>query len=366
MQVLLLSAYDAVSHRLWREGMVAAFPEYTWHVHTLPARHFSWRIRGNPLDFAFSQAIDSKTYDLIIVTSMVDLAVLKGLCPNLSRVPSLVYFHENQFAYPISKLAKNSIEPSMVNLYSALAADRVCFNSEYNQNTFLEGLSALFRKLPDYAPLSVIEVLRNKSFVLPVPLLDDVFTSNSVNNRSRSLVWNHRWEYDKGPKRFLEVLKGLPELDNFTVHVVGQRFNRDPDCMSEIKNLLANRGWMGQWGPIENRSAYLDLLSRSKIVLSTALHDFQGVSVLEGMANSCYPIVPNRLAYPEFVPESYRYYAAKDDSEQELSKEAASAVNMIENVLKEGDSTFSNKALSWAKLKPAYEASIRDCLNLHR
>ncbi len=28
MKILLLSAYDALSHQYWRKGLVGAFPEY--------------------------------------------------------------------------------------------------------------------------------------------------------------------------------------------------------------------------------------------------------------------------------------------------------------------------------------------------
>ncbi len=55
MRILLLSAYDAVSHRLWREGLVAALPEHNWTVLALPPRHFRWRIRGNSLSWGVGE-----------------------------------------------------------------------------------------------------------------------------------------------------------------------------------------------------------------------------------------------------------------------------------------------------------------------
>jgi len=95
MRILLLSAYDAHSHRRWRQGLVAAFPEWRWTVLTLPPRFFSWRVRGNSLSWAFSERETlEQSYDVLVATSMTDLSALKGL------VPALVYCHENQFAYP--------------------------------------------------------------------------------------------------------------------------------------------------------------------------------------------------------------------------------------------------------------------------
>lgn len=101
MRVLLLSAYAAASHQHWQRSLLAMFPDWQWQVLTLPPRHFSWRIRGNPLYWALSErALLEGEYDLLVATSMVDLATLRGLVPGLARLPSLLYFHENQFEYP--------------------------------------------------------------------------------------------------------------------------------------------------------------------------------------------------------------------------------------------------------------------------
>ena len=70
--------------------------------------------RGNPLSWAVSERAElERDYDLVVATSMVDLATLKGLVPSLANTPSVVYFHENQFAYPLSAEQHNSIEPQM-------------------------------------------------------------------------------------------------------------------------------------------------------------------------------------------------------------------------------------------------------------
>ncbi len=55
---------------------------------------------------------------------------------------------------------------------------------------------------------------------------------------------------------------------------------------------------------MENKREYQALLQQSNVVLSTALHDFQGIAVLEGVAAGCIPVVPNRLAYPELFEKN--------------------------------------------------------------
>ena len=90
---LLISAYDAGSHKYWRKGLVEYLSEYDWTIIVLPARYFSWRIRGNPISLLAQYHRElSSHYDFIVATSMVDLATLKGLLPSLAAVPSLVYF----------------------------------------------------------------------------------------------------------------------------------------------------------------------------------------------------------------------------------------------------------------------------------
>ena len=131
MHILLLNAYDTDSHKSWCQGLMNQLSQYKWQCLTLPGRYFSWRIRGNALSFAYGEQANllKQKYDLIIATSMVDLATLKGLVPHLAQIPSVLYFHENQFAYPKSQAQHASIEPQMVNLYAALSADKVIFNS---------------------------------------------------------------------------------------------------------------------------------------------------------------------------------------------------------------------------------------------
>ena len=91
MRILLLSAYDADSHRYWRENLLRHLECFEWRCLTLPPRHFSWRIRGNPVSWVSSCGEQlSEPYDLLLATSMVDVATIKGLIPSLASTPTLV------------------------------------------------------------------------------------------------------------------------------------------------------------------------------------------------------------------------------------------------------------------------------------
>ena len=317
MKILLLSAYDADSHRRWWQGLIAHLPQCQFTVLSLPARYFSWRIRGNALTWALGHvdALTEHPWDAIIATSMVDLATLKGLVPALACVPSLVYFHENQFAYPVTSGAHASIEPQMVSLYSALAATQVIFNSQYNRHTFLTGVEQLLRQLPDQIPSGIVPVLQAKSVVLPVPLEREAFFTrepSAPNNKPLNVVWNHRWEYDKNPDLLLAVIQALNHSPQTEVcwHIVGQQFRRVPEAFALIAaelNTAFNGGQsLGSWGFLP-LAEYQHVLKTNDVALSTALHDFQGLAVMDAVAAGCIPLLPNRVAYPDFFAEQYLY-----------------------------------------------------------
>jgi len=367
MKILLLSAYHATSHQQWADQLIDGLPEHDWQLLTLPPRHFSWRIRGNSLLWAFGDAtLLQQPWDLILATSMVDLSTLRGMVPALCKIPTVVYFHENQFDYPTSGMGRPfAIEPCLVSLYSALCADRIVFNSDYNRTTFIEGTDILLNKLPDKFPGTIVKQLKQNSSVLPVPVPACFYQANTRNhsktdNTYFDIVWNHRWEYDKGPDRLLRCLEQLCTQHQHTTlhlrfHIVGQQFRQRPEAFEKIKTLLEANGWLGQWGFVASRQRYLELLQASCLVLSTALHDFQGLAVLEASAAGCMPVVPNRLAYPEFIADNCRY--ASDTANPET--EARSAAEMINQRYQQ----WQNRQLelppfcdlSWKALKTDYE-----------
>ncbi|MDQ2077175.1 DUF3524 domain-containing protein [Marinimicrobium sp. ABcell2] len=361
MKILLLSAYDAHSHKIWRQGLEAHFPDCQWIQLALPPRHFRWRIRGNSLTWAFeSRDLLCAPYDLLIATSMVDLSTLRGLVPQLASLPTAVYFHENQFAYPPSARQGDSVGPQVLNLYTALCANRVVFNSEFNRSTFLDGVDELLRRLPDHVPANVANLLAQRSEVIPVPLADACFQPSSAGDQPFSLLWNHRWEYDKAPERLLAALQRFfaardQDAGPVRVHVVGQQFRRQPAAFKQIRALLEAEGAVGQWGYVEDLDAYRRLLASSHVVLSTALHDFQGLSVLEAVAGGARPLVPERQAYPEWFGPEYRY---QSDSSQPGLEEQAMADKLLqwEAEFRQGQwaAAPTIEALSWRTLEGHY------------
>jgi glycosyltransferase involved in cell wall biosynthesis len=316
------------------------FPDWHWQVLELPPRHFSWRVRGNPLYWALEErGLLEQEYDLLVATSMVDLATLRGLVPALARLPSALYFHENQFAYPGGGGRHGLLEAQMVSIYAALAVDQVLFNSAYNRDSFLDGCARLLERLPDYTPDETVARLRHRSQVLPVPFYPAEIRSGAprwpgaggeLPARPLRLAWLGRLEHDKGGDGLNRLLKQLETLQvDYELAVVGQQFRELPRVFRQIQADFDAR--LVHFGYLEDVQAYRSLLRATDIALSTALHEFQGLAMLEAVAAGCLPLVPDRLAYDEIYPARFRY-ASLPDAESEADGAARLLCQLAEEL----------------------------------
>jgi len=391
VKILLLSAYDALSHRYWREGLVEQFPDIEWIVLTLPARYFRYRVRSNPLSWlADKQQTLQENYDAVIATSMVDVATLRGLVPSLAATPLWLYCHENQFAYPAGAEKNNPVahdlEAKMVFIYNCLAADKISFNSHWNRDSALAGMAELLNRFPEKINPSLLETIASKSDVLPVPLTVRLnasedstealhplasSTAHSAFDLPTSplrLLWNHRWEYDKGPDRLLALVNALEASGLICeLNIVGQQFRQIPKAFSLIEKVLEQSSTLqkGRWGYIESASDYQQLLKQCDVVVSTALHDYQGIAILEAVQAGCVPLLPNHIVYPEIFSNEYLYAVA---SHQGLIDESLTAYNicgLLESWQQQGLPELPNiSRFEWHKQRDCYQKGIQS-LNKH-
>ncbi|WP_303284815.1 DUF3524 domain-containing protein [Marinobacter sp. SS8-8] len=122
----------------------------------------------------------------------------------------------------------------------ALAPDRVLFNSDGNRCSFLEQAQAFLDKLPDGVPEGLIRTIDEKSGVLSVPVDDSLFADDrrGIDRQCPHLVWNHRWEYDKGPDR-LAFPEYIPRNQLYPSHA-GEPEAEALAAADRLAKLLAN------------------------------------------------------------------------------------------------------------------------------
>lgn len=305
--IWLVSAYAAVSHRVWADHLIADQPGFDWRRYELTPRRFRWRIRGNPLSWL--DVLPDTPPDLIVATSMVDLATLRGIRPELAHVPVLYYFHENQFAYPVSARQSQSLEPQLVQLYGGLAADQLVFNSGFNRDSYLTGIAALIDQRADDYPEGVAERLGRRSTVEPVPIEP---VAPASERDPQLVLWNHRWEYDKVPELFAQAILALAEQGvTFRLALLGPRPQPPPEPLARLRARVGDRIVADEWA---DAATYRHWVARAGIVVSTTRHEFQGLAMLEATSAGARPLVPDALCYPEQYPSAYRYPPGDDEA----------------------------------------------------
>ena len=346
MHILALDAYHGGSHCAFISGWIAN-SRHQFDLLTLPAYKWKWRMRHAAVHTATQieklRSTDNH-WDIIFCSDMLNLAELKGLEPQLfSQAIAVLYFHENQLTYPWSEKdrdiqAGRDNHYGFINYVSALAADFVFFNSEYHRDSFLGALPNFLKGFPDYNELETVERIEKHSQVLNLGLDLLAFDAFAVSREPAVpvLLWNHRWEYDKNPKDFFEALCTL-QGDNidFKLIVMGENFSRQPEEFEEARVRLADK--LLHFGYAESFEEYAQWPQRADIIPVTSYQDFFGGSIVQAMYCGVIPLLPNRLAYPQHIPNNLHdklLYGDNSELVPKLKALIAESSQMDRDVLK--------------------------------
>lgn len=314
LRIWLLSPYHTGSHASWAKGLVR-HSSHRIELLTMAGRFWKWRMQGGAIELA-NQARQrlarGEVPHAIMVTDMVNLPQWLGLLRRdlPAGIPLFYYMHENQLTYPPRPGEKPDLTYAMLNWNSQLCADRVIFNSHFHRENWFAEVPKLLKHFPDYNHLALVEEVQALSGVLPVGIAAEQIagrrrpkSGDEGEEAAPLIVWNQRWEYDKRPDRFFRLLYRLQEAGvPFRLAVAGENFRNVPQEFEEARARLADH--IVHWGYLPSYEGYIDLLAQADLVISTADHEFFGISVLEAMAAGAFPLLPDRLSYPELLPSA--------------------------------------------------------------
>jgi glycosyltransferase involved in cell wall biosynthesis len=357
MQILLIEPYMGGSHRAWAYGFAAASAHEVTLV-TLEARWWTWRMKGSAVTLAEKVAhLAEGGYrpDVILVSDMVDVAALRTfLHPSVGRPPLALYFHESQFTYPDSPQMTTDSSYPFLNWTSAVAADAVFFNSPYHREVFFSELPRLLKSFPDYTHTHLVDSVAAKTAVLPVGV-DLSWTANRVSRDGPPLVlWNHRWEYDKDPETFADAIRAVAATHDFRLALAGERFRTVPGALDELADDLSDRIEANDHLPTQD---YRSLLLRTDVVVSTALQEFFGISVVEAIAAGARPVLPNRLSYPWLIPQDHHGAVL-----YETGGFTAALRRAVEDPAPVDGLAEAMTVFDWSMVAPRYDAALESLL----
>ena len=322
MLVYLLEPYLTDSHKYWANNFIK-HSSHAIQIFSLPGKHWKWRMHGAAITLAESIKSLPKPSS-ILVSEMCNVSTLKALLPKKwTDVRIVVYFHENQITFPWSAsdsdIKKNrNNHYGFINYTSCLSSDAVIFNSNFHKEDFLGALPLFLKQFPDNLNLESISQIEKKSTVIPIGI-----DTNSRINQSKwkigvpRILWNHRWENDKSPTEFFQTLFELKKDGlKFELVVLGRKSENYPEVFNQAEEILKSE--IIHFGFCDSLKEYKTLVESCHLIPVTSYQDYFGISALEAVSNGVYPLLPNRLAFPEHFSGKSHIYESSIDLKERL------------------------------------------------
>ncbi|MFB6257343.1 MAG: DUF3524 domain-containing protein [Flavobacteriales bacterium] len=322
LQILHVEPFYSGSHRGWAER-IQAFSDHHIQTLSLEGKNWKWRMLGGAPILARRYVQEGHRPDLILASSMLDLPTFLGAIARSVGMPPpvLLYAHEDQFLYPVpderAVFKEQRKNFGAVNWRSALIADRVLFNSDFHRQEALKAYRAFVERAPDHRDPELFEELPAKSGVIPpmpdLRSLDEGDIGSDTSSSRKSILWNHRWEAEKGPERFADLLTTLKDEGYDLELILAGPSGKAENVRRYLQEKFPERIHRAELIP--DRAEYLRCLDRADLLPVTSDQDFFGLSVVEAMYLRTVPILPDRLAYPEHLSDELRHCLFQDQEE---------------------------------------------------
>ena len=243
---------------------------------------------------------------------------------------------------------------------TALTADRLLFSSKTHLKSFLSSLPGFMGMMREYRPSWVIDQIRSKAAYL-YPGCN--YPSGPANlrpwNREKPplIIWNHRWEFDKRPENFFAAIEAVLSLGyEFRLALLGENFEVVPEPFLTAREKLGNR--VVQYGYEPSKKKYREWLRQGVIVVSAAIQENFGISLLEAIRHGCYPLLPNNLVYPELIPPEHHDDCLYSSQEELVEKLCLILTNPGQHLDKREDLAGHMERYSWELVIDKYDNEL--------
>jgi len=236
----------------------------------------------------------------------------------------------------------------------------------------MEALPGLLRRFPDYTHLETVPEISRKSTVIHLGLdlaAHDRYRGDYQQHlwgrrmQPPIVLWNQRWEYDKNPEAFFRMMNRIDDAGfDFRLILAGEHFEEQPREFDRAFERYAER--ILHYGYADDFEEYSRLLHRADIVVSTAIHEFFGIAIMEAIYCGCHPLLPNRLSYPELIPDSLHrpllHAPVLYDNEENLFHILASILSGAERPLPVSTLRHIPESLDWRTHVSVYDDLVEE------
>jgi len=358
MRIAIIEPYYGGSHQAWADGY-RAHSAHEVKLFTHEARFWKWRMHGSYVTLAEEFVVDvgrHGPFDLVLASDMLHLPAFLGSIGGARGEAAVVlYMHENQLAYPLSPRDSVDEAYAMINWASMTVADVVLFNSQFHHDIWFEQIPGLLHRFPDYKHSDLLPAVEAKAEVLGVGVdLKRLDGAEPVITPAPLILWNQRWDFDKGPDRFADAMIALARSHDFVIALAGEEIGEIP-AFTGLQEVLAARLFHVGYASDDE---YRRLLAGSDVVVSTATQEFFGIAISEAIYAGAFPILPNALVYPDRIPGEYHgdcLYGDDDELGERLAwalehpADAAAIVAALRPAMAESD---------WGAMGPRYDEML--------
>ncbi|MEX1211561.1 MAG: DUF3524 domain-containing protein [Balneolaceae bacterium] len=370
MNILAVEPYYSGSHKAFLKGLESHSRHRIFPV-KLNYRGSKWRMHGESVTLAEMSSQVREPIDLLLVSSMTNLPAFLALTnPRFAHTPKILYMHENQLTMPMPEGEDRDLTYCYINYLSMLVADRILFSSEFHRQDLLEALPDFLDQFPDDHSDRMVGHIQEKSVVM-LPGLDLATFDQHPDSRSQNerpvIVWNQRWQFDRNPAMFFRVLNRLNDIElKFDLILAGDSTHKKPEEFEKAWRRFGDH--ITHFGYVDDPDSYSRLLHSGDIVVSTATYEFFCVAIMEAIYCGCHPLVPNRLHYPELIPEPLHnpllHAPVLYEDEDELFRHLRDLLMGRTRPLPKSSLQGINRHLDWSRMIYPYDELFEELAGL--